>query len=422
MLEWLVGIGDSVQRGDVVAVVDTEKSEIEVEIWQAGTIAEFLVEIGEEVPVGTPLARLSVAGDRAGAPQVAPAAPPPPPPPPSAPARPPAGHRDHPGRVVSPLVRHLAEEQGVDLEHLVGSGPADAITRADVERAPAARGGARPPRLVAASPKARRLAAERGVEIVDVAGSGPGGAVLAADLGLRGPSPTPSRAAPSPRAVIAALMARSNREIPHFHLSLQIDLGPTVAWVTERNVDRPVTERILPVAVLLQATARAVARHPAANGFWVDDSFQAGEGVHLGVAVALRGGGLVAPAIPDADQLDTDQTMAALRDLVGRARGGRMRSREMSSATITVTNLGDRGVDSVYGVIHPPQVALIGFGQIADRALVVDGELMVRPALTATLAGDHRALDGHDGARVLATIARLLGDPAKLNPTSPEPE
>ncbi|MCP5025393.1 MAG: 2-oxo acid dehydrogenase subunit E2 [Actinomycetia bacterium] len=422
VLEWLVGVGDLVERGDVIAIVDTEKSEIEVEVWQAGTVTEFLVEIGQEVPVGTPLARLSTQGGVE--------APPPGLPAPPAPVAVPAVHEEHPGRVVSPLVRRRAEELGVDLEHLVGTGPREAITRADVERAASARpplasvsppvDGIRPARLVAASPQARRLAGERGVDLRSIAGTGPGGAVLAADVGEGGAAVPPSP--PSPRATIAALMARSNREIPHFHLTLDLDLGPTLTWLAGLNQQRSVANRILPAAVLLQATARAVAAHPEANGFWVDDDFRPGEGVQLGVAVALRGGGLVAPAIPDADQLDTDQTMAALRDLVGRARARRMRSREMSTATITVTNLGDRGVDSVHGVIHPPQVGLVGFGRITERPLVVDGGIVARSMVTATFAGDHRALDGHEGARVLATIDRLLRNPAKLNPPSPDPE
>jgi pyruvate dehydrogenase E2 component (dihydrolipoamide acetyltransferase) len=134
----------------------------------------------------------------------------------------------------------------------------------------------------------------------------------------------------------------------------------------------------------------------------------------VGVAISLRGGGLVAPAIHDADHCTLDELMAALRDLVQRARTGGLRGSEMSDPTITVTNLGDQGVDQVFGVIYPPQVALVGFGRVAPRPWAVDGLLGVRPVVRATLAADHRASDGHDGARFLAAIDALLQHPEAL--------
>jgi pyruvate dehydrogenase E2 component (dihydrolipoamide acetyltransferase) len=136
--------------------------------------------------------------------------------------------------------------------------------------------------------------------------------------------------------------------------------------------------------------------------------------VHLGVAISLRGGGLVAPALRGAHELDLDALMRALRDLVSRARAGVLRASEMTDPTITVTNLGDRGVESVYGVIYPPQVAMVGFGRISERPWAVEGLLGVRPLVVVTLAADHRASDGHDGARFLDSIARHLQHPEEL--------
>jgi pyruvate dehydrogenase E2 component (dihydrolipoamide acetyltransferase) len=175
-----------------------------------------------------------------------------------------------------------------------------------------------------------------------------------------------------------------------------------------------VSERLVPAALLLKATALAVRKHPELNGFWVDDAFVPGSGVHLGVAIALRGGGLVAPAIHDADRLTVDEMMSAMKDLVGRASAGRLRGSEMSDPTLTVTNLGDQGVESVHGVIYPPQVALVGFGKVVDRPWAVDGMLAVRPVVTLTLAADHRATDGFSGGRLLATIDQLLQRPEAL--------
>jgi pyruvate dehydrogenase E2 component (dihydrolipoamide acetyltransferase) len=153
---------------------------------------------------------------------------------------------------------------------------------------------------------------------------------------------------------------------------------------------------------------------PDCNGFWVDDAPAPSDSVHLGVAISLRGGGLVAPAIHDADRRTLDELMAALRDLVNRARAGSLRASEMSDPTITVTNLGEHGVQLVHGVIFPPQVALVGYGAILPRPWT-DGEgIDVRPVVTATLAGDHRASDGARGAAFLRHVDRGLRSPEDL--------
>jgi pyruvate dehydrogenase E2 component (dihydrolipoamide acetyltransferase) len=209
-------------------------------------------------------------------------------------------------------------------------------------------------------------------------------------------------------------MSRAKREIPHFYLSTTVDLGRALEWMHERNRGLPVTERLVPAALLLKATALAAARAPALNGFWVDGAFQPGSGVHLGVAVSLRGGGLVAPALHHADQMSLAEVMAGMRDLVTRARSGRLRGSEMSDPTITVTNLGDQGVDAVYGVIYPPQVALVGFGRVVERPWAVDGLLGVRPVTELTLSADHRAADGFTGARFLDAIDQNLQRPEEL--------
>ena len=216
------------------------------------------------------------------------------------------------------------------------------------------------------------------------------------------------------RAAIARTMARSKREIPHYYLATDMDFSAARAFIDTYNEARPVAERVLPAVLLVKATALAVRQTPELNGFWVDDEFHASAAVHVGVAISLRGGGLVAPAIHEADDRDLANLMAALRDLVNRARAGTLRASEMSDPTITVTNLGDQGVQTVYGVIYPPQVALVGFGAISQRPWAADGMTGARPIVTATLAADHRASDGARGARLLTLIGRLLQDPEKL--------
>jgi len=216
------------------------------------------------------------------------------------------------------------------------------------------------------------------------------------------------------RAAIGDLMAKSKREIPHYYLTQNIDLRTAMEWMRDVNAGRGAEQRLVPAALLLKAVAKAVPKVPEVNGFYTDGAFHRGGGVHLGVAVSLRGGGLVAPAIHDADTRDLDDLMAALKDLVARARAGRLRGSEMSDPTITVTNLGDQGVESVVGVIYPPQVALVGFGRIVERPWAVDGMLAVHPIVTASLAADHRVTDGHRGGLFLSAVDDLLQSPEDL--------
>ncbi|HEX4955990.1 MAG TPA: dihydrolipoamide acetyltransferase family protein [Thermoanaerobaculia bacterium] len=404
LTRWLVKPGDRVERGDIVAVVETEKSDIDVEIWEGGVIENLLVGPGERVPVGTLLATLRPLTPAAApppapppqaspapAPQAAePAAPktPPQPAPPTAPpstAAPPARATPAgPTPASSPAARARAAELGVDLTTLSGSGPGGAVLLSDVERAAAGAPTAAP--------------------------SAPPPALLSPAL----PEPSPRDRAASMRRAIGAAMARSKREIPHYYLAAEVDLSRALGWLTAENARRPIEQRLLPAVLLLKATSLAVAKVPELNGFWENDAFRPGAGVHLGVAISIRGGGLIAPALHDADTKSLSELMAGLTDLVQRARAGSLRSSEMSDPTITVTNLGDQGVEAVYGVIYPPQVALVGFGRIRERPWAEDGRVSARPTVTATLAADHRASDGHRGAIFLTTLAAVLQEPEKL--------
>ncbi|MDF6022928.1 dihydrolipoamide acetyltransferase family protein [Streptomyces sp. JH34] len=432
--EWLVHPGDHVSRGDVVAVVETSKSAIEVECFHTGSIDSLLVPEGTTVAVGTPLALIGTgdqekpAGERPGNEPPAPRGEQP-----SA-ARP---ESTAPGSgTVTPLIRRLAEEQRVDLTRLHGSGAGGRITRADITRtADTAVGPVPSDRRKKASPLARRLAAESGVDLAEVSGSGRNGTVRAEDVRraarARGAPPAretsrptaaqgPSSPSPSPvpkgadRAATARLMTRSKREIPHFYLSTTIDMGAALDWMRDRNAALPVSERLIPAALMLKAVARAAGEVPELNGHWVDDAFVPAGRVRLGVAVALRTGGLVAPALAAAEEQSLSDVMAALKDLVSRARKGRLRASETADPSITVTSLGDQGVERVFGVIYPPQVALVGLGRIVERPAAVNGLLGVRPTLAATLSLDHRAADGATGARFLNCLDRLLQRPEEL--------
>lgn len=396
LLEWLIKPGDTVKRGQVVAVVDTTKAAIEIESWQEGVVQELLIQPEQKIPVGTVMALFRAprqSGSEAAQPPPVdsrPQASAPAPSPAPAQAQPPAPAATAAPRLethISPAARRRAAELQLDLASLdAGSGPQGAITSADVERAAAAR-SARPAKTA-------------------TTGTVPGTSATA-------PMAAAERAAEM-RRTIAAAMSRSKREIPHYYLAEPIPMRRAVDWLAAENAARAMTERLLMAVPLLKAVAICLARFPELNGWYVDGEFRPSAAQHLGVAIALRQGGLVAPAIHDVANLSLSELMTSLGDLIQRTRAGRLRSSELSDATVTVSSLGEQGVESLQGVIYPPQVALVGFGRLHERAWAADGALMAMPVITASLAADHRVSDGHRGARFLAALRELLQDPDKL--------
>ena len=284
-----------------------------------------------------------------------------------------------------------ARDLGVDLSKVKGTGLDGAITRADVERFARARAPA-----AAVPPAAPQPAA------------GPKAVAPPA------PGAMPADRAAAMRKVIAAAMSRSKREIPHYYLATEIDMGRAMSWLREENLKRPVTGRMLYSVMLLKAAALAVKRVPEINGFWIDGALRRSEEVHVGVAISMRGGGLIAPAIHDIEKKNLDEIMQNLRDLVQLVRSGVLRSSEIADATITVTSLGEEGVETVFGIIYPPQVAIVGFGKVASKPVAVADRVEIRAVMVATLSADHRASDGHLGSRFLNEIATLLQEPDKL--------
>jgi pyruvate dehydrogenase E2 component (dihydrolipoamide acetyltransferase) len=404
LVEWRVKPGDYVRRRDIVAVVDTDKAAIEIEVYEDGLIESLLVQPGQTVPVGTVMAVIRT---------------------------------EAAGAAVAPEGEPRQEANRLSPE------PED-VSEAEIKQAPPAI-SASGTRGVKASPYARKLAAERGVDLSTVKGTGADNAVCAADLeratgaataepaaeiapspikearaGAQEPPTAPPSAEPAGkdyrtamRRAIAAAMTRSKREIPHYYLQTRIDMHRTLSWLTSENEKRSIKDRILPVVPLIRAVARALGDVPELNGHWIDDRHERAEAIHIGFIISLRRGGIIAPAILDADAKSPDELMAALRDLITRARSGGLRGAEMTDATITITNLGDLGVETVYGIIYPPQVALVGFGRIMEQPWAEDGMLGVRPVLTATLAADHRATDGHRGAQFLDALNHYLQETPK---------
>jgi pyruvate dehydrogenase E2 component (dihydrolipoamide acetyltransferase) len=372
LVEWIRRPGDDVKAGDVIAVIETQKGAIEIEVFESGTIDALLVQVGDTVPVGTPIMTLR----RAGPPAAAPATPTIAPAPPSAiPAMVPDPSGGTHGRA-SPAARRFAAEHGIDLATIAGSGPEGAVVFVDVETAWRARASVKPAASESGEP--RRQA---GADLAEM------------------------------RRAIAAAMARAKREIPHYYLSTTLDVTEATRRLQAANAERPPERRLLAAALHLKALASTLRRHTDMNGFWVDGGFRPSARIHLAPAIAIRGGGLVAPAIHDTDRLTHDEIMERLRDLVARVRAGRFRGSELSDPTCTLTSLGERGVEAITPIINPPQVAIVGIGSPVERPWIVDGAVMARTIITLTLAADHRVSDGHRGALMLADFAARVAAP-----------
>lgn len=371
LVEWKKKAGDRVTKGEIIAEVDTEKSAIEIESFYTGVIHQLITKPGDTIPVGTVMAIIQEEGKPVG-----------------------------PG------------EAGTEATPVKESSPSPV-------REPVVSPPPKPGRL-RISPAAKQLAAELRVDPSALKGTGPGGAIALDDV--RAAAETPTKEPPTVsadrqarmRETIAAAMARSKREIPHYYLSATIDMGRAMTWLKEENLKRPVTDRLLYGVLLIKAVALALRQVPELNALWKESAAVQSPDIHVGVAVSLRQGGLVAPAIHHTDKQTLGELMMRFQDVVKRARAGTLRSSEFSDPTITVTSLGEQGVETVFGVIYPPQVALVGFGKVVERPWVVEGQVVSRPVVTASLSADHRVTDGHRGGVFLSTVDRLLQEPGEL--------
>ncbi|WP_065760032.1 dihydrolipoamide acetyltransferase family protein [Pseudomonas defluvii] len=362
LLEWKVQPGEVVKRGQVIAVVDTAKAAVEVECWHDATVAQLLIEVGTKVPVGTPIALLLAPGEQA---------------------------------------------QSAPVNATGSTATGSGHGRVETPKAVAGR-----PRI---SPVARKRAAELGLDVTLLGGSGPHGVITLDDVEAAARAATPPDRNQAMRQTIAMAMSRSKREIPHYYLCETLELGQAMTWLQAHNAHCPLQERLLPSVLLLKAVALALRTYPRLNGFWRDtNTFEPATGSDLGVAISLRQGGLLAPVLHDVADKSLPQLMSELASLVERTRSGSLRSSELSGAGLTVTLLGDQGVDTVIGVIYPPQVALVGFGRISERPWVREGQLCVMPTVVSSLSADHRVSDGHYGARFLVELGHLLQQPENL--------
>lgn len=386
LLEWQVKPGDSVEKGATLAVIETSKGAIDMESYHSGIISELLVEPGTKLPVGSVM-----------------------------------GHM-----ISDSVIESQIHEPVTAIPEVSTAASTIEQTEQTVKQAEST---STSPTLnheeqrQYASPIARKTAKLSNISLATITGSGPHGAVLLRDLNEKNSSQvnetTSKTDLSSPemspmRKAISDAMSRSKKEIPHYYLALDINLTKVQQWLTEQNRQKEPEQRLLLPAILLTAIARKLTGFPDLNGFYQDEHFTPSSDINIGNTISLREGGLVIPAILNADQLTLEQTMEALRDLAERSRYGRLRSSEISSGTITVTSIGERGADSITGVIYPPQVAIIGLGRLRQIPIVNDGHIEIGDVMTVTLAADHRVTDGITGARFLNALSKQLQHPEDL--------
>jgi pyruvate dehydrogenase E2 component (dihydrolipoamide acetyltransferase) len=363
LIEWKKKPGDVVKRGDIIAEVETQKGLIEIEVFDEGTIAELLIQEGTKVPVGTKMALIQPSTIEAEKPiELHPIM--------EKISEPIIEEKtDTISIKASPLAKKMAQENHIDLSKIIGTGPDGAITKEDID----------------ASIKQSETAETEKIN-------------------------TPTEAI---RMAVAAAMSKSNREIPHYYLEKKIDMTKALAWLQEANKQRTVANRLLPVVLFIKAMAKSLKEVPDLNAVWENGLLQKTE-INIGFVVSLRNGGIIVPAIPQSDTKNADEIMTALNDLIPRARALKLRSSELSSSTITLTNLGDAGADTVFGIIYPPQVAIVGLGTITEQPFAENGMLGIRSLANVTLAGDHRATDGLTGSRFLSSLDKYLQNPEAL--------
>jgi len=376
LIEWRKKPGDSVKRGDIIAEVDTQKGLIEIEVFEEGTLAELLIKEGTKVPVGTVMALINP----------------------------------------SEIVLETKKEEPIPLQPIEEKKVPE-ITEKISEQI-----------HLKASPLARRIASENNIDLTLIKGTGEEGAITKEDVELaisQQLEPQKSIGIEIPvqkkintsvetiRAAVAAAMSKSNQEIPHYYLEKKIDMTLATAWLLEANKKRVVKDRLLPAVLLIKAVAKSLKDFPDLNAVW-ENGLQPKKDINIGFVVSLRNGGIIVPALHQANAKTVDEIMTALNDIIPRARALKLRSSELSDSTITITNIGQDGVDTVYGVIYPPQVAIIGFGSVSEEAFAANGMLGIRSVLNVTLAGDHRATDGLTGSRFLVTLDKNLQNPESL--------
>ncbi|MCL4507088.1 MAG: 2-oxo acid dehydrogenase subunit E2 [Chloroflexi bacterium] len=415
LLQWLKTEGQMVTKGEVLMVVETDKTTVEIEAGASGILSQVSAQVGQDVPVGQVIALIAEPGESLPIktqPHVQ-----------TAPAESPILSSESPrgkGSVeASPLARRIAEENHIDLSKVKPGG--GRIEKADVVayiekliKMPGAR-------LSAASPKARQAAQERGVKLVDIPGSGPEGAVLFADVMASAktmPAAAIETTAPGeiikPGTVWRIMAERTTQSwttVPHFYLSREANASRLITW--RERAQKRMSEKITYTDLIVRLVAAALLEHPRVNAMWKDGAIHVNPDVNIGLAVAIADG-LVVPVIHGTQNMNIAAIARQRNDLVARAQNGKLKPDDISGGTFTISNLGMFGIDSFNAIVNAPQAAILAVGRIVERVVPHDGRPAIQSMMTLTLSCDHRAVDGARGAQFLQTLAEMIEEPLGL--------
>ena len=416
ILEWLKKEGETVEKGDPIAVVSTDKISMEVEAPENGILAGISHQVGDIVPVTEIIAYIVQPGESV----------------PAAGSKKPEIAKEKVESVpqasaavkVSPLAAKLIEEHKINAAEVSGTGAGGQISRKDVEDYLAQR--STPEGKVKATPAARRVAGEIQVDLHSVKGTGPEGRIQAADVSAYKKSPvTQSAGGGFPgilkeipligiRRVIAENMARSMREAPH--MTMQIDVQMDEAEALRRSANEKINDknsRISATAVIVKAVALAIKKYPIVNSQFTSDKILVFTDINIGVATALEDG-LIVPVIQKADQLSVAQISLALNDMAIRARENKLKPEDLANGTFTISNLGMFGIDRFTAIINPPQSAILAVGAIKRHMVPDDSDdqiIRIKKMVTFNLSADHRVMDGAQAAKFMAELRDILQKP-----------
>ncbi len=423
LVRWLKQVGDEVKRGDILAEIETDKATVELEAFEGGVLRQHVVEEGETVPVGQVIAILGDPGEEVAAPERMPrpevatrkieaaapstAAPSESAEPPvvqsevvatAAPAATPPSEENAAsadGRVrISPVARRIAEDAGIDPATLAGSGPDGRILRRDVEAAiQGKKPSAAPP--VPAQVHAPRLAPAAGA---------PAGAAAA---------PFELQPLSRMRQAIARRMLMSKRNQPCYYLTVDVDMTEALAFRERANASATDAQRVSINDLVVKALAVALQRHPKFNAEFTDAGVRVFTQINIDIAIALDEG-LIAPCILDCGSKSLGTIASEAKDLFARAKSGHLKADELSAGTFSVTNLGAFGVETLIGIIKPPQASILGVGSVMAAAVVREGQVVARQVMKIALSADHRVSDGAEGARFIKEVQGLLENPASM--------
>ncbi len=407
LVKWLKSEGDDVSNGEIIAEIETDKATMELVARGDGLLRKILLGEGGTAPVGAVIAVIAgadedigefVSGDGAAAAGAA--------------------------ATAEPETKKAAEESPPEPESSTPPTAEEAAPVSPPDEAPATEEGDR----IKASPLARRLAEEEGVELRDVAGSGPGGRIIKRDVERAAregvPAAAPAAAAfqlseadyedvplTQMRKTIAKRLVESIGPVPHFFLTVDVDMSRAVA--ARQRINAMLERDGIKVSfndIVLKATAMALKKHPDCNAHWRGDHVRRFNRVHLGVAVAIDDG-LITPVVRDAHLKGLSQISPEVRELAGRARDKKLKPDEYMGSTFSVSNLGMFGIEEFTGVINPPEAGILAVGAVEERPVVIDGRIEARPMMKITMSCDHRVIDGAQGSRFLQTLQAILEEP-----------